>query len=325
MNAARSTTAGVGSVPARYALAYAASGMLLIIALVFPSGLAGAYGTAGPSPAWSNGVITVNFTSGTPAVILSPNSDTWYGMYVGVGTISEVGPTGAVVSAADTTPSRWSAGPQTALPGGGVSVIYSGNLPVIATGSGSVLGYATVTGNFTTVATSGGAPSSLLFSVTVRAWPWTSSSDSVGLALSVWPIHPGAEELTATPASGSSTGSVVCHSLPNATALEVLSWTNTVQAQNPSSSAVSLAGSSSVTSGTNFTSVAVSVGGGGASFQSLKYSSVVGLVTGGKLLGVPVTTLLIAGAAAVGVTALAALGLRQARRRPWSLAEGFSP
>jgi hypothetical protein len=147
----------------------------------------------------------------------------------------------------------------------------------------------------------------------VRGWPWTNPRDVLAVQVPVWPSDPQAELLAAPAASPSELQSVTSST---GTPSEYLLWGATGSASSPGSPTTSVPVSSRVAFAPGLTTLTWVFGSGSGGASAVSFDSRVGVVLPSTLLGIPLYEYGLSAAAAGAVVIVAAVGLRQVRRRP---------
>ena len=202
--------------PALIAILVAALALFLY-APYAPQGSSGHWSSA---TRWSDPSVSAEFLPDHPAVTVGPTtSGEGYGLYAGLTSLEEVGPSGRAVALAVLGPRAWSFAPGAS--DGPLRAQYSAVAPVTDP-SGRTIGSTELSVLFSAGPTSANATndSVVAMMIGVTDWPWQASTDALALGLPLWPNDAALEHLsTGTGASG-----VLCLPDDGGPADEYLTW-----------------------------------------------------------------------------------------------------
>ena len=292
--------------------------VLTVLAVASPNPTAPIVGTAQWTAAdtWSNGFVQASLSNRPPAVTVSSGAgEADYGMYAGIGSLSEVDRNGSVRASANVASFPWPSANSSSLVG--LAVSYSAVLPVEQVSDHQLVGDAQVYFNVSSSTSAPpGQPAQVRFAIIVANWPWRDSADAIAIGMPLWPEDTHAAAL-ARPSNSAST--VECRSMPSGTVLETFEWAPTAEVTARNGSTLDLPAVSAIAGDANLTTVTVTVGAGHGGFSQLAFDPTVSVPVPAQSGGISTPILVVSVGAAVVASALGLVGLRRVWTRPPSL------
>lgn len=302
-------------------------GSVVLLVLTFPlasatPGLKSTGVPAGPPPGepvtWTNDEIYANFSHMLPAVDVTPTSGNISGLTAMATGIDEFSPSGAAVAYSDLTQLRWTIADldTPAL----LTLQFTAQVVVLpANGSDASPGSANATFTFSTApagSTSASNESYVKIGFGLSHWPWASAADTLGLSILLTVTTHGREHLNPY-----SNASPEIDEVSNASQLvsEYFRWEPTAGASYANGSTATLTVRPALQYGSQATGVTLEFGGSAGGYVSLRYDPRIGLAFPLGVPSIPPYQYGLVGLGAVLVSLVAAVALRHARHRPWSL------
>lgn len=294
------------------------AGTLLLLLVPLASAAPSAAGWSDPPLSWSNGLVLCEFAPSSPTVAVSALARAGTGVSSTVGSISEAGASGALVSTSNLSSAGWTT--TNLSTDSDYDLDYAAQAAVTkASTPYTVLGSVGVRVDFGLPMYAGlpsGSTDTVAVNLLISGWPWQATSDHLALTLTSWPSYAGEEHLLL----GSSPGTLLSAvSTPGGVTFEQMSGSTSAVANPGSASPVNVAATPSASGNSSLATVSVTFGATAGGFSALSYSASVRVLFPASVAGIPILDLLAVGGIAALITILVASGARRMRARPSDL------
>jgi hypothetical protein len=268
---------------------------------------------------WSNGVVLCVFEPAMPEVVVSASALANSGMTVGIASIEEVTPSGAVTATTPSSVVNWTTTNRSSPTWYDLS--YNATLRVAPSASAATsLGAVDVRLDFQLpVRYVEGVTeniSAVTMALSVSGWPWQAGGDHLVIALGFVPAFAGTEHFAPVTPSGTTISSV---SNQSGRTLEYFAGGTEGNTTGPTGPAIPVTVQPAWAVTPAAAAVDLSIGTSAGSFTALNYTAHVGVLLPATIAGIPLYEFALAGGAAALLVVVVGIGLQRVRRRPSDL------